>query len=35
MIHQCQDGITKDPLWGKDLADIGTRLLGAEDYAAT
>ncbi|KAF2792574.1 NAD(P)-binding protein [Melanomma pulvis-pyrius CBS 109.77] len=33
MIQQCLDGITKDPLWAKDLVQIGSRVLRTEDYA--
>ncbi|KAI4199931.1 MAG: hypothetical protein LQ350_004283 [Teloschistes chrysophthalmus] len=32
MIEQCQHGITKDPLWGEDLVEIGQRALSPEDY---
>jgi hypothetical protein len=32
MIDQCLKGITKDPLWSNDLAEIGRRVLGEEDY---
>ncbi|PGG97605.1 hypothetical protein GX51_07237 [Blastomyces parvus] len=32
MIDQCLNGITKDPLWGGDLAEIGSRALRKEDY---
>ncbi|KAF4626500.1 hypothetical protein G7Y89_g11659 [Cudoniella acicularis] len=32
MIDQCLNGITKDPLWAKDIMDIGKRVLGEEDY---
>jgi hypothetical protein len=32
MIDQCLNGITKDPLWSKDLAEIGQRVLHEEDY---
>ena len=35
MIQQCLDGITKDPLWGKDLVEIGSRVLRTEDYVIT
>ncbi|KAI4235191.1 MAG: hypothetical protein LQ349_003319 [Xanthoria aureola] len=32
MIDQCLHGITKDPLWGEDLVEIGQRALSPEDY---
>jgi hypothetical protein len=32
MIDQCLNGITKDPLWSDDLANIGQRVLRKEDY---
>jgi hypothetical protein len=32
MIDQCLNGITKDPLWGDELAQIGQRVLREEDY---
>jgi hypothetical protein len=32
MIDQCLSGITKDPLWSKDLVEIGQRVLHEEDY---
>ncbi|KAF2864927.1 hypothetical protein BDV95DRAFT_555213 [Massariosphaeria phaeospora] len=32
MIQQCLDGITKEPLWGKDLQEIGSKALRQEDY---
>ncbi|KAL9594239.1 MAG: hypothetical protein Q9219_007141 [cf. Caloplaca sp. 3 TL-2023] len=32
MIDQCLHGITKDPLWGEDLVEIGQRVLSTEDY---
>jgi hypothetical protein len=32
MIDQCQHGITKDPLWSDELAEIGKRVLKEEDY---
>lgn len=32
MIDQCQNGITKDPLWSDELAEIGKRVLKKEDY---
>lgn len=32
MIDQCQNGITKDPLWSDELAEIGKRVLKTEDY---
>ena len=32
LIDQCLNGITKDPLWGDDLAQIGQRVLSKEDY---
>jgi hypothetical protein len=32
MIDQCVNGITKDPLWGPDLTEIGARVLRKEDY---
>jgi len=32
MIDQCKNGITKDPLWSNELADIGSRVLQKEDY---
>jgi len=34
MIDQCVNGITKDPLWSDDLAEIGKRVLRKEDYLA-
>jgi len=32
MIEQCVNGITKDPLWSKDLVEIGQGVLGKGDY---
>ena len=32
MIDQYLNGITKDPLWSNDLAEIGRRVLSEEDY---
>ena len=32
MIDQCLQGITKYPLWGEDLVEIGQRALSPEDY---
>jgi hypothetical protein len=32
MIDQFLKRITKDPLWSIDLAEIGRRVLGEEDY---
>ena len=32
MIDQCLNGVTKDPLWSNELAEIGQRLLRKEDY---
>ncbi|QKX64642.1 uncharacterized protein TRUGW13939_11818 [Talaromyces rugulosus] len=32
VIDQCQHGITKDPLWSDELAEIGKRVLKEEDY---
>ncbi|KAL9615622.1 MAG: hypothetical protein Q9204_008726 [Flavoplaca sp. TL-2023a] len=32
MIDQCLHGITKDPLWGEDLVEIGQRALSPEAY---
>ncbi|CRG89505.1 hypothetical protein PISL3812_06541 [Talaromyces islandicus] len=32
MIDQCQNGITKDPLWSDELAELGKRVLKEEDY---
>ncbi|KAL8992094.1 MAG: hypothetical protein Q9169_007379 [Polycauliona sp. 2 TL-2023] len=32
MMDQCLHGITKDPLWGEDLVEIGQRVLSTEDY---
>ncbi|KAH8698672.1 hypothetical protein BGW36DRAFT_376574 [Talaromyces proteolyticus] len=32
MIDQCQNGITNDPLWSSKLAEIGKKVLKAEDY---
>ncbi|CRG83419.1 hypothetical protein PISL3812_00770 [Talaromyces islandicus] len=32
MIDQAQNGITKDPLWSDELAEIGKRVLKEEDY---
>lgn len=34
MIDQCLTGITKDPLWSDELAEIGQRILRKEDYLA-
>ncbi|KAJ8063297.1 hypothetical protein OCU04_008527 [Sclerotinia nivalis] len=32
MISQCLNGVTKDPLWGDDLAKIGQGILSERDY---
>ncbi|KAM3089240.1 hypothetical protein ACMFMG_000845 [Clarireedia jacksonii] len=32
MIDQCLNGITKDPLWSKELEVIGQGVLSKEDY---
>ncbi len=32
MIERCLNGITKDPLWARDLAEIGMTILQKEDY---
>lgn len=32
MIDQSLNGISKDPLWGEDLVQIGQRVLRKEDY---
>lgn len=32
MIDQCLNGITKDPLWSNELAEIGQGVLREEDY---
>jgi hypothetical protein len=32
MIEQCVGGVTKDPLWARDLGEIGERVLKREDY---
>ncbi|KAL8908868.1 MAG: hypothetical protein Q9207_000594 [Kuettlingeria erythrocarpa] len=32
MIDQCLHGITKNPLWGEDLVEIGQRALSPENY---
>ncbi|CAL8578623.1 hypothetical protein XPA_004390 [Xanthoria parietina] len=32
MLDQCLHGVTKDPLWGEDLVEIGRRVLREGDY---
>jgi hypothetical protein len=31
LVDQCVNGITKEPLWSKDLLEIGTRFLREEN----
>jgi hypothetical protein len=35
LIDQCLNGITKDPLWPADVAEIGSRVIRREDYVAS